>query len=152
MAFTYCVNFLLILITLLAGDVELNPGPTACRRKQCRMLYANIRGLHANLNDLVAASRQYDIVFCSETLVSNFRSPKELLIPGYKQPQLLKRNQRERGQGMAAYIRNGFPASRETMYECQCHEVLVLKVCGKHHNFYLFSIYPNPDANDDIYD
>ena len=152
MAFTYSVNFLLIILALLAGDVEENPGPTACRRRQCRMLYSNIRGLHANLNDLIIASRQFDIVFCSETLVSNFRSPKEVLIPCFKQPILLKRNERVRGQGMAAYIRNGVPASRKTCYECQCHEVMVLKVCGKHNNFYLFSIYRNPDANDGIYD
>ena len=107
----YSISFLLVYLILLAGDVEENPGPTPCRRRQCRMLYCNIRGLHANLHDLIVASRQFDVVFCSETLVSNFRSPKELLIPGFKQPQLLKRNQRERGQGMAVYIRNGFPAS-----------------------------------------
>ena len=152
MDFKYCINFLLIIIILLAGDVEKNPGPTPCRRRQCRMLYSNIRGLNANKNDLIAASRQFDIVFCSETLVSNFRSPKELLIPDYKEPHLLKRNQRERGQGMAAYIRKGFPASRKAIYECDCHEVLVLKLSGKHNNFYMFSIYRNPDANDDIYD
>ena len=96
------------------------------------MLYNNIRGIHANLNDLIVSSRQFDILFCSETLVSNLRSPKELLIPGFKQPHLLKRNDRRRGQGMAAYIRKGFPASRKPNYECDCHEVLVLKVCGKH--------------------
>ena len=152
MTFEYCTNFLLILIVLLAGDVEENPGPASCRRRQCRMLYSNIRGLHANLNDLIAVSRQYDILFCAETLVSSNRSPKELLIPGFKQPNLLVRNQRQRGQGMVVYIRNSFPASRKANYECRCHEVLVLKVCGKHSNFYLFSIYRNPDANDDIYD
>ena len=53
---------------------------------------------------------------------------------------------------MAAYIRYGFPASRKANYECRCHEVLVLKVCGKHNNFYLFSVYRNPNANDDIFD
>ena len=122
------------------------------RRQQCRMLYSNIRGLHGSLNDLIATSRQYDILFCSETLVSNFRSPKELLIPGFKQPLLLKRNERERGQGMAAYIRNGFPAFHKACYECSCHEVLVLKVCGRHSNFYLFAVYRNPDADDQIFD
>ena len=142
----------LLLIILLSGDVEENPGPTHGRRRQCQMLYSNIRGLHRNLNELIVASKQFDILFCSETMVSNNRSPKELLIPGFKQPHLLKRNERERGQGMAAYIRNGFPASRKTCYECRCHEVLVLKVCGKHSNFYLFSVYRNPNANDHIYD
>ena len=144
--------FLLMLIILLSGDVNENPGPAPVRRRQCRLLYSNIRGLHGNLNDLIATSKQYDILFCSETLVSNFRSPKELLIPGFKQPLLLRRNERERVRGMAAYIRNGFPASRKTCYECGCHEVLVLKVCGKHSNFYLFAVYRNPDLDDQIFD
>ena len=152
MASKYCVYFLPVLAILLAGDVEVNPGPTFCRSRQCRMLYSNIRGLHANLKDLIVSSRQFDISFCSETLVSNLRSPKELLISGFKQPHLLKRNDRRKGQGMPAYIRKGLPASRKPDYECDCHEVLVLKVCDKHSNFYLFSIYRNPDANDEIFD
>ena len=152
MASKYCVYFLPVLAILLAGDVEVNAGPTFCRRRQCHMLYSNIRGLHANLNDLMVSSRQFDILFCSETLVSNLRSPKELLLPGFKQPHLLKRNDRRRGQGMAAYIRKGFTATRKPDYECGCHEVLVLKVCGKHSNFYLFSMYRNPDADDEIFD
>ena len=152
MASKYCVYFLPVLAILLAGDVEVNPGPTFCRRRQCRMLYSNIRGLHANLNDLMVSSRQFDILFCSETLVSNLRSPKELLLPGFKQPHLLKRNDRRRCQDMAAFIRKGFPATRKPDYKCGCHVVLVLKVCGKHGNFYLFSVYRNPDADDEIFD
>ena len=40
MAFKYCVYFLPVLAILLAGDVEVNPGPTLRRRRQCRMLYS----------------------------------------------------------------------------------------------------------------
>ena len=152
MASKYCVYFLSVLAILLAGDVEVNPGPTFCRRRQCRMLYSNICGLHTNLKGLMVSSRQFDILFCSETLVSNLRSLKELLIPGFKQPHLLKRNDRRRGQGMAAYIRKGFLASCKPDYECDCREVLVLKVFGKHSNFHLFSIYSNPDAVNEIFD
>ena len=53
---------------------------------------------------------------------------------------------------MAAYIRNDFDSSRKAAYECGCHEILVFKVCGNYNNFYLFSIYRNPDANDSIFD
>ena len=147
------VNLYLIIVHLhLSGDVEVNPGPTVSRRRQCYVMYSNIRGLHANLNDLIASSRRFDIIFCAETLVSNFRSPKELLIPDFKQPFLLNRNERERGRGMAVYVRKGYPASRKACYECPCHEIVVMKVCGRHSNFYLFSIYRNPDANDAIFD
>ena len=38
------------------------------------------------------------------------------------------------------------------MFECGCHEVQIIKVCGKHNNFYLLSVYRNPDADDGIFD
>ena len=149
--YVYDVSFMILYILTLSGDIEPNPGPRPTRR-QCRILYANIRGLHANINDLLAASRQYDILLCSETLVSGMRHVSELLIPGFKKPILFNRNTIHRAQGMAAYIRKDFPASRKANYECRCHEVQVFKVCGKTNNFYLFSVYRNPDADDSIFD
>ena len=135
----YDVSCFYSLILIQCGDIETNPGPRPARHRQCRVLYANIRGLHANLNDLAVASKQYDILFCSETLVSNARHVSEILIPGFQRPILLRRNSIPRAQGMAAYIRNNFAASRKSNFECGCHEVQILKVCGRSSNFYLFS-------------
>ena len=75
---------------ILSGDVQLNPGPVNDRNQQCRVLYSNIRGLYGNLHDLIVASKGFDILFCSETLVSNFRHITELSIPGFKRPILFK--------------------------------------------------------------
>ena len=150
--FMYDNSYLYFIILIRSGDVESNPGPRPARRRQCRILYANVRGLHANLNDLAVASKQYDILFCSETLVSGMRHVSEILIPGFKKAILLRCNAIHRAQGLAAYIRNDFSASRKTNFECGCHEVQVLKVCGKTNNFYLFSIYRTHDANDAIFD
>ena len=41
-----------------------------------------MRGLAANLSDLTVASSQYDILLCSETLVSDMRHVSEVLVPG----------------------------------------------------------------------
>ena len=136
------INFIGFILLILSSDVELNPGPVNRRNRQCCVLYSNIRGLYRNLHDLIVASKGFDILFCSETLVSNFRCIAELSIPGFKRPILFKRNEIKRAQGMAVYIRNGCSA---------CHEVQIIKVCGKH-NFYLFSVYRNPDADDGIFD
>ena len=79
-----------LIILMLSGDVELNPGPVHSKLRQCRILYSNIRGLHANINDLAVASRLFDILFCSETLVSQMRHISELLIPGFKKTLTFK--------------------------------------------------------------
>ena len=50
------------------------------------------------------------------------------------------------------YVKNGFSATHKSCYECGCHEMQVVKVCGKHNNFYICSIYCNPDWDDSIFD
>ena len=84
------------------------------RNQQCCVLYSNIRGLYGNLHDLIVAFKGFDILFCSETLVSNFRCIAELSIPGFKRPILFKRNEINRAQGMAVYIRSACSASHKT--------------------------------------
>ena len=122
------------------------------RNQQCRVLYSYIQGLYGNLHNLIVASKGFDILFCSETLVSNFRHISELAIPGFKRPVLFKRNEINRAQGMALYTRSGCSASHKATFESGCHEVQIIKVCGKHNNFYLFSVCRNPDADDGIFD
>ena len=56
-----------------ALDVDTNPGPLRPVPAVCRILCSNVQGLARNLSDLTVASYQYDILFCSETLVSDMR-------------------------------------------------------------------------------
>ena len=92
-----------------------------------------------DLLGLIVAYKGFDILFCFETLVSNFRHVAELSIPGFKRP-IFKRNEISRAQGMAVYIRSDCSASHKAIFECGCHEVQIIKVCGKHNNFYLFCL------------
>ena len=138
LAFCYDVSHVLFCLLILSGYVELHPGPRLTGRPQCRVMYSNIRGLYKNIHDLIAVSRQYDILFCSETLVSSRKHPAEILIPGFKKPILLRSDATPRARGMALYIRNDFSATNQRTYECSCHEVQIVKVCGGHSNFYIF--------------
>ena len=56
-----------------------------------RILRSNVRGLSRNLSDLTMALSQYDILLCSETLVSDIRHVLEVLVPGFCRPVLLCR-------------------------------------------------------------
>jgi len=142
--------FLCGIVVLLSGDVELNPGP--CRPKYCNLLFSNIRGLHGNLNELAVISAKFDIICCAETLVSDMRHTSELLLPNFNKPLLLRRNSMPRAQGLCLYSRVGFNASRFTKYECGCHEYMVVRVCSRFNNFYIFSLYRSPNSDDSIYD
>ena len=98
------------------------------------------------------ASPQYDLLLCSETLVSDRRHISELLVPGFGRPLLSWGAGMPYARGMAAYVRDGYGAFRKLKFECGCCEMLVFRVCGVRQNFYVFSRYRNPDLDDWIYD
>ena len=56
------------------------------------------------------------------------------------------------GRGMAAFVLDGYGAFRQPKFECGCCEMLVFGVCGARQNFYVFSLYRNPDLDDRIND
>ena len=84
--------------------VETNPGPRRPVPDVCRILCSNVRGLAGNLSDITVASSQYDILLCSETLVSDMSHVSELLVPGFGRLVLLCRGKMPRARGMAAYV------------------------------------------------
>ena len=88
-------------------DVETNPGPRRPAPAVCRILCCNVLGLAENLSDLTVASSQYDILLCSEILITDVRHVSEVLVPGFGRPVLLCRGKMQRARGMAAYVRDG---------------------------------------------
>ena len=141
------------LVLILSGDVELNPGPAIqYQKKNCRVLYSNIRGLRTNFLDLQCHSRNYDILFLSETLVTSNKAKTEFLLPGFDGPQFIYRRSIPNAQGMAVYSRSGLPIYRQKALECSCHELLCFKVYSRYYNVYMFALYRNPNHDDSIYD
>ena len=106
--------------------METNPGPRRPVPAVCRKLFSNVRGLAGNLSDLTMASSLYDILLCSETLVSDMRHVSEVLVPGFCLPVLLCRGKMPRAREMAAYVRNGYGAFRQPKFVCGCCKMLVL--------------------------
>ena len=64
---SYCLRLLLFVCI----DVESNSGPRFDNR--VRVLYSNIRGLEANLDELAVAGSGYDALVCTESKVSDRR-------------------------------------------------------------------------------
>ena len=96
------------------------------------------------------ASSQYDLLLCSEILVSDRRHISELLVPVFGRPVLLCRDGMLRAHGIIVYVRDGHGAFCQPKFECPCCEMLVFRVHGVRQNFYVFSLYRNPDLDDQI--
>ena len=82
--------------------MESNPGLQHPVPAVCRILCSNVQGHAGNLSDLTVALSQYDILLCSETLVSDMCCLLELPFPRFGHPVLLCRGKMPRARGMAA--------------------------------------------------
>ena len=138
MDFLYLIFYVCLRLWFL--DVEMNPGPRRPVPALCRILCSNVWGLAVNLSDLTVASSQYDILLCSDTLVSDMYHMSEVLVPSFGHSDLFCRGKMPRALGMAAYVRDGSGAFRQPKFECDCCEMLVLRVCGVRQNLYVYSI------------
>ena len=99
--------------------METNPGSRRPVPTVCRLLCSNVRGFAANLSDLTVASSRYEILLCSEILVSDMRHVSELLVPGFGLGRpVLCRGRMPRGRRMAAYERDGYGAFHQPKFEC----------------------------------
>ena len=86
MEFLYLIFYACLRLRFL--DTETNPGPRRHVPTVCRLLCSNVCGLAGNLSDLTVTSSRYDILLCSETLVSDMRHVSKLLVPGFGHPVL----------------------------------------------------------------
>ena len=102
-----------------------NPGSRRPVPAVCRVLCSNVRGLAGNLSDLTVASSQYDMLLCSETLVTDMRHLSEVLVPGFGSHVLLCRGKMPRARGMVEHVRDGYGAFRQPKFECGCCEKIV---------------------------
>lgn len=117
----------------------------------CSVLCSNARGLFKNLCDLTVSSSQYDILWCSETLISDLSYISELLLYGCDHDIFICRDRLPRSGELAAYERDGFGAFRQPMFECGCFEILVFRVVVSVIFFYVLILYCNPDLDSRIY-
>ena len=145
MKFLYLIFY--ACLRLRFQDVETNTGPRPVPAV-CRILWSNVRGLAMNLSDLTVASSQYDILLCSEILVSDMHHVSVLLVLGFGRPVLLCRGKMPRARGMAASVRDGYGLFRQPKFNCGCCEMLFFRVCGVRQNHYVFNFSRNPDLAD----
>ena len=80
MEFLNLIFYACLRLRFLDVDVETNPGRRRPVPAVYRILCSNVRGLPGNLIDQTVVSSRYDILLCSENLVSDMRhvsSPRD---------------------------------------------------------------------------
>ena len=149
----YFKRGLLLLLLLLAGDVEVQPGPTysdlgeLLSHKGFSVLHQNIRGLDGKkdlLADMLFQHKNVNILSLSETFLSTHHNDCE--IGGYIFEQKNRKN--AKGGGVAAYIKNGVPYTRRDDLENEDLEILWLEIQIKDTKSFLLAVtYRPPDTS-----
>ena len=90
----------------VSGCGETNPGPRRPAHAVYTILCTNMQGLSRNLSDLTVASSPFDILLCSETMVSDICHVLELLVPGFGRPVVVCWGRMPQAREMGAYVRD----------------------------------------------
>lgn len=141
-----CVGTLLLyLLLLLAGDIEINPGPGGVAKK-CSICHINMRGLSGDrFRELKTdVSGNYDIITLSETLLSK-NSKHDLSLAGY-QP-IIRHDGSDGGRGVAVYVCDNLGIKHRKDLECDTIEGIWLEIKGKSWKFLLYTCYRSPNSS-----
>ena len=107
---------------------------------------SNVRGLAGNLSDLTVASSKYDILLCSETLVSDICNTCRMC--WFPVSIALSCCVGVRCLGPVGWLHTFC----QPKFKRGCCEMLFFKVCGVRQNLYVCSLYRNADLDDRIFD
>ena len=138
--------FLLIVLLLLCGDVESNPGPIQ-RLKNLAVCHVNIRGLTSSKIRAIKASlcNVYDIITISETFLGPL-STAGLELPGYH--DILRRDRPTFGGGLAIYIKQTIPFKRIIDFESMLIENIWIEVNTSEGKLLICNVYRPPNCAD----
>ena len=96
--------------------METNSGRRRPVLAVCRVYCSNVLGLVGNLSDLTVASSQYDILLCSETLVSDMQHERVGVAGSwFWSPCLVVSGQD--ASGPMAHVRNGYGEFRQPKFK-----------------------------------
>ena len=79
------ITLLVIHLLLLAGDIELNPGPKGTPdliENVLSIYHGNIRSLRNKINKITNLIEKFDIVFFTETHLNNQITDDDIVISG----------------------------------------------------------------------
>ena len=94
----------IVMLLLLAGDVEINPGPPSHDLSICHL---NVQSLRNKLELVAVELSQFDILTVSETWLDQSISTPDIKLPNYQDPIRLDRNRQ--GGGVAMYFKQSIP-------------------------------------------
>ena len=143
---------ILLMLLILSGDIELNPGPDSEHSGFLDICHLNIHSLSDKITAVKASlAGTYDIIAITETLLRPHHDTSKLELKGYH--PLIHRDRDDRGGGgCAVYVRDSLHYIRLNQLESRDVESIWLRIRAKNNVFLLCTCYRPPDAHFSFWD
>ena len=144
------IGTIFLLLLLLSGDVELNPGPNDLTEnsseissdffekfleKSITLVHLNVQSLTNKLDIIQAEFGGFDIITLNETWIDYRSTSDDLLIQGFQEPFRRDRTNNRYG-GVIIYVNSNIPCRRR--YDIEVDQVECIWVeCVIHKKKYL---------------
>ena len=139
---------LLVILLVLSGDVEVNPGPqhSTLKVRALTACHVNIRGLNSSKLNAIAVNLAplYDIITLSETFLS--KQSEDFVLSGYC--KLIRKDRPTFGGGVAAFIKENIYYKRKCNYEAADLESLWFELDSIDGKILLCNVYRPPNNSD----
>ena len=145
----------LLLLILLCGDIELNPGPDPTNVKQLSICHSNIRGLRDKLGAMESTLiNSFDIIALTESrLTPTFKDVQKINFPNYHPISDYRRDRvTDTGGGIIVFISEALGATRRYDLEHPDIEAMFIEIRSKFAKFLLCVCYRQPDGPVDFWD
>ena len=135
-----------IVLLLLCGDIELNPGPVQ-KLVNLSVCHVNIRGLADSKMLALKTSlcNEFDIITISETFLGP-HSTVDLTLPGFH--NILRRDRPTFGGGLAVFVRECISYKRKVNFDCRLIENMWIEISTAEGKLLLCNVYRPPNNAD----
>ena len=146
----------LMILLIMAGDIQVNPGPIQNLNKNARLLKVKLLSLcHINIRSLSRAkllaiktslTEDYDIITLSETFLHQGLGNDIFAINGFH--DILRKDRDGHGGGVAIYIKDSIAYKRLYEYEVDGIEAIWVSVQTSEGKILICNVYRPPDNNE----
>ena len=159
-----CLTIWMIYLILLAGDVELNPGPASIDsgsisndlsdssiidlsifEQNFSIVHYNIQSLVGKLDQIQIELSHFDVIALSESWLSDNVSTDEILFQNFQRPFRKDRVENSYG-GVIIYVKENIPCKRRLDLEIHGLECIWLEIKLKNKTILLSLVYRPPNS------
>ena len=137
------------LLSLLSGDIELNPGPDITREHSVSILHCNIRSIRNKLDYIIDNFYDFECLCFTETLLDdNVDNAQICLTSDYGIPY--RKDRRNHRGGILVYVNNNLIHKRRPDLEVFWEESLWVEIKINKRQFLLGTFY-SPKPQDQLF-